>query len=67
MKTVYSEVAVFGFQLIVKQAANGEFSVQYGKRMRKNLNYAQAAKEFGECYFHALAYQGNIDMESAAE
>jgi hypothetical protein len=65
MKTVYSEVVGLGWTLIVKQAANGEFSVKYGKQVRKNLSYEQAAKEFGECYFHALACQGNLNNEAS--
>lgn len=49
------------FDVEVKQGANGRFSVRYGKQLKEDLDYDEAAKEFGYCVFHALACDGKLD------
>ena len=36
------------------------FRVQYGSQVRDRLTWEEAAAEFGECVFHALACNGDI-------
>lgn len=42
------------------QCANGKFIVTYGLQTKDQLNYAQAAREFGECVMHSCACAGEI-------
>lgn len=41
--------------------ADASFTVTYGAHVRKGLNYAEAAHEYGECVFHALQCEGLLD------
>lgn len=59
MRTVLSMKMPYG--LLLEQRANGTFKVTYGKEVKDNLEYAEAAKEFGLCLFHALACEGKLD------
>lgn len=47
--------------VLVEQWGNGRFNVTYGKDVQTGLGYADAAKHFGECIFHALACAGELD------
>lgn len=40
------------------------FKVTYGLEIYKHLNYYNAAKTFGFCYFHMLACEGKFDQEN---
>lgn len=51
------------FPIKLEQAANGRFRVTYGLQVKAGLGYVDAAKELGECLFHALACDGNLDNE----
>ena len=51
----------------VTQTGVDRFTVAYGLQVKKNLNYEQAAHEFGECVFHALACESLIDNRTRAE
>lgn len=55
------------FDVSVTQTSTDRFTVQYGLQVVRSLNYAQAAHEFGECLFHALACDGRFDPHEAAE
>lgn len=48
-------------QIKVEQTAPDRFTVTYFRQVKRGLNYAQAAHEFGECVFHALACAGKLD------
>lgn len=37
------------------------FRVTYGKEVTDDLDYQQAANEFGLCVFHSLACEGKLD------
>ena len=39
------------------------FKVTYGLEVHKRLDYYNAAKTFGFCYFHMLACAGKFDQE----
>ena len=39
------------------------FTVTYGLQVKQNLTYAEAARELGECIFHALACDGKLDNQ----
>jgi hypothetical protein len=43
------------------QTGIDRFTVTYGLQVKKGLNYGQAATEFGECVFHALACNSRLD------
>lgn len=54
----------------VEQFANKRFRVTYGKQVEgktaaAGLGYGHAAREFGECVFHALACADLLDNSSA--
>jgi hypothetical protein len=51
----------------VIQTGIDRFTVQYGLQVKKGLNYGQAAREFGECVFHALACDGLLDNRERGE
>lgn len=48
------------FDIKVEQSAHGKFRVTYGKQVRRDLDYVEAAHELGECIFHALACEGKV-------
>lgn len=39
------------------------FTVTYGLQRKTDLNYADAARELGECIFHHLACDGMLDND----
>ena len=43
------------------------FTVKYGKSVRRDLDYAAAAAEFGSCVMHQAACDGRIDVRSRRE
>lgn len=43
------------------QTGRGKYAVRYGLQLKERLSYEKAAKEFGQCVFHALACAGLID------
>ena len=45
----------------LEQTATDSFIVTYGLRVRRNLGYADAAKELGICIMHQLACEGLFD------
>jgi hypothetical protein len=47
--------------VMVKQSANGLFTVHYGKQVRSGLSYTEALTEYGACIFHALGCAGLLD------
>lgn len=60
MRKVF-ELTEIPFGVTVEQRGkNGSFRVTYGKQVKSNLSYADAAREFGECVFHALACDGKL-------
>lgn len=52
------------FPIELSQRGPDDFCVIYGKQVKAELNYTQAAHEFGECIFHALACDGKINNET---
>ena len=60
-----TEIAGLPVELI-QQGTSQRFTVRYFKQVRRDLSYAQAAKELGECIMHAAACDGMIrDRETA--
>jgi len=51
----------------VEQTGIDRFTVTYGLQVRKGLSYCDAAREFGECVFHALACDGKLDNREKGE
>jgi hypothetical protein len=49
------------YDIKVTQYKNKLFAVRYGKQVKMGLSYTEAAHEFGECAFHALACAGKLD------
>ena len=54
-----------GHLIEVKQAQNKAalFTVTYGLQAKDGLTYARAAKELGECIFHHLACESELNNE----
>lgn len=55
------------FDVELIQTGFDKFTVRYGKQVKNNLDYAQAAAEFGKCVMHALACAGRLDNRSREE
>lgn len=45
----------------LEQRSAGSFRVTYGAEVHDHLDYAEAAREYGECVFHSLACAGKLD------
>ena len=54
-----------GCLIEVKQEQNKAalFTVTYGLQVKDGLTYARAAKELGECIFHHLACESELNNE----
>ena len=54
-----------GCLIEVKQDQNKAalFTVTYGLQVKDGLTYARAAKELGECIFHHLACESELNNE----
>lgn len=65
MKVCFELSADLSFAIKLEQHEDkrGHFRVTYGLQVKDNLTYAQASKEFGECVFHALACEGQLNNE----
>lgn len=57
---------VFG-SVSMTQTGFDKFTVTYGLHVKKGLDYAQAAKEFGECVMHDASCYGRIDNRTKRE
>jgi hypothetical protein len=57
---------VFG-SVSIKQTGFDKFTVTYGLQVKKGLNYAQAAAEFGECVMHEACCEGKLDNRTKRE
>lgn len=64
MRTIRTEKAA-GFELKIEQREDrrGRFRITYGAQVRDDLSYVEAAHEYGECLFHALACDGVLNNE----
>lgn len=65
MKVCYRALIGTGFPVKVSQHEDAKklFRVTYDQQVKDNLTYTEAAHEFGECVFHALACEGELDNE----
>jgi hypothetical protein len=43
------------------------FTVRYGKQVKTDLNYGQAARELGTAIMHAVACDGKLDSRTRQE
>lgn len=62
-KVVHTVEIPDSYSVVLKQNNVGRFMVVYGGTVYSDLNYQQAAQEFGECVFHALACAGKIETD----
>ena len=49
------------------QTGFDRFTVQYGKQIRKGLDYSAAAAQFGSCVMHQAACDGHLDVRTRTE
>ena len=61
MRKLLDERADLPFGVRLYQTGRDRFTVEYGKQIKDGLRYAAAAREYGECVFHALACNGDLD------
>lgn len=61
MRLIKEFEAAFPIRIEQSEAGMRLFKVTYGKQVRSQLTYADAAREFGQCMFHALACDGLLD------
>ena len=68
MKTKCFEYQAFaGYMITLTQTGIDRFTVQYGKQVKSNLTYAQAAAELGACIMHSRACDGVLDNREPGE
>ncbi len=67
MKRVCDHRTDLAFPIKLVQTGVDKFTVQYGKQVRKGLDYSQAAAEYGACVMHALACDGKLDNRERGE
>lgn len=60
-KTVSIKGEGESFAITLTQTGVDRYTVKYGIQVKENLTYAQAAKEIGYCFMHALACEGVIE------
>lgn len=53
--------------VILQQDGIDNFTVTYGKQVRRGLNYARAGAEFGLCVMHAASCDGHLDNRELAD
>ena len=58
-----TDPAQVGFPVRLYQSETGKFSVLYGSELHEDLEYGEAARQFGLCLFHALTCVGRIDND----
>lgn len=61
MKTLIVTVDDLDHSVSLYQTAIGTFEVVYGKQVKSNLSYLQAAEEFGLCIMHSAQCGGYIE------
>lgn len=49
------------------QTGFDQFTVQYGKQVKRTMTYAEAGAEFGLCVMHSAACAGALDNRSKSE
>lgn len=49
------------YPVILHNNLRNGFVVEYGAEKKEYLTYEEAAKEYGECIFHALCCAGLLD------
>lgn len=59
-KQIVHKVTTLDSQIILEQTSLTTFAVVYGSQLKQNLNYVQAAHEFGECLMHSAVCAGRI-------
>lgn len=55
------------FPVQLWQTGFNEFTVVYGKQVKRGLDYGDAASELGACLMHMLACDGKLDNRTKAE
>lgn len=59
-KHIVHKVTTLDHIITLEQTSLTSFAVVYGSQLKTNLNYAQAAHEFGECLMHSAVCAGKI-------
>lgn len=67
MRNVCFEELSSGFPVRLIQTGFDQFTVQYGKQIKRGLNYGDAASELGACLMHLCACEGRLDNRTKAE
>ena len=60
MKKIF-ETEVGGLKIRMFRASKENYAVAYGAQLKTQLDYVEAAHEFGECLMHALQCDGKLD------
>lgn len=64
-KVCWSTTICWGITL--RQRGRDNFEVQYGAEVHKDLDYARAAEQLGQCIMHALACEDKLDNRRKGE
>jgi len=61
MKTVIEIIEDLDTPVKLEVNTRGKFRVTYGKDIKSNLSYNEAAEQLGFCIFHSLQCLGALD------
>lgn len=67
MKKLCVEYLDGDFPVRLFQTGFNRFTVEYGKQVKRTMDYAEAGAEFGLCVMHSAACAGKLDNRSPAE
>lgn len=66
-KTLCVEYTDGDFPVRLYQTGFNRFTVEYGKQVKRTMDYADAGAEFGWCVMHSAACAGKLDNRSPSE
>lgn len=64
---VCHETHASGWPIRLIQTGFDRFTVEYGRQIKDDLNYGEAASEYGACIMHALACESLLDNRTQQE
>ena len=67
MKQLCIEYTAGDYPVRLFQTGFDQFTVEYGKQVKRTMTYAEAGAEFGLCCMHSAACAGKLDNRSKSE
>ena len=67
MKHLCAEYTAGDFPVRLFQTGFNQFTVEYGRQVKRTMDYAEAGAEFGLCIMHSAACAGKLDNRDRSE